>query len=74
MNNPLVEGIDYYYNRQGLMVLTLAYLVRRGYCCGQGCLHCPYQYDQVPEPSKSQLLALRQIRGGQHEAPPNESQ
>lgn len=26
----------------GLMVLTSAYLRRKGYCCGSGCRHCPY--------------------------------
>lgn len=26
----------------GLFVLTAAYLAERGYCCGEGCRHCPY--------------------------------
>jgi hypothetical protein len=26
----------------GLSVLTSAYLADRGYCCGNGCRHCPY--------------------------------
>jgi len=38
---PLVEGEDYYLD-QGLMVLTARYHLRRGYCCEQGCRHCPY--------------------------------
>ena len=38
----LVEGADYYFER-GLMVFTAAYLLRRGYCCGSGCRHCPYE-------------------------------
>ena len=38
----LVEGADYYFER-GLMVFTAAYLLRRGYCCGSGCRHCPYR-------------------------------
>lgn len=37
-----VEGVDYYYNERGMMVLTEAYLSKRGYCCKNGCLHCPY--------------------------------
>ncbi|MGN6491827.1 MAG: DUF5522 domain-containing protein [Agriterribacter sp.] len=41
------------------MVLTASFLQKRGYCCGRGCLHCPYQYENVPEPRKSQLLAER---------------
>jgi hypothetical protein len=38
---PLVEGEDYYLDH-GLMVLTARYHLRRGYCCDQGCRHCPY--------------------------------
>jgi hypothetical protein len=39
---PLVEGEDYYLEG-GLLVLTARYLLRRGYCCEQGCRHCPYK-------------------------------
>lgn len=59
MSQPLVEGIDFYFNDVGLMVLTALYLQKRGYCCGRGCLHCPYQYENVPEPRRTQLLAER---------------
>ena len=37
----LVENDDYYLDR-GLMVLTARYHLSRGYCCKQGCRHCPY--------------------------------
>ncbi|MHA7131039.1 DUF5522 domain-containing protein [Algoriphagus namhaensis] len=33
---------DYYINAQGLMVFTEVYHLKRGYCCGSGCKHCPY--------------------------------
>ncbi len=36
------EGIDYYLNSQGYRVMTEYYLVKRGYCCSNGCKHCPY--------------------------------
>ena len=39
---PLKEGEDFYYNENGLMVFTAAYLLRRGYCCDTGCLNCPW--------------------------------
>ena len=55
---PLIEGIDYYYEN-GLMVLTEKFLLDRGYCCGNGCRHCPYQYERVPEPRRSELRAKR---------------
>lgn len=38
----LVENEDYYMEH-GLMVLTARYHLRRGYCCEQGCRHCPYR-------------------------------
>ncbi|WP_245802663.1 DUF5522 domain-containing protein [Belliella pelovolcani] len=37
----LIPG-DYYLNENGLMVFTAQYHLRRGYCCGNGCRHCPY--------------------------------
>ncbi|MEZ4750265.1 MAG: DUF5522 domain-containing protein [Bdellovibrionota bacterium] len=36
------EGEDYYLNDDGLLVFTAAYLLKRGYCCRNGCRHCPY--------------------------------
>jgi hypothetical protein len=59
----LTEGIDFYYNGQGLMVLTEKYLLERGYCCGNGCRHCPFSYERVSEPRRSQLLAQRNTNG-----------
>lgn len=38
------EGIDFYFNEQGLMVLTAAYLLERGYCCQNKCTNCPWNY------------------------------
>jgi hypothetical protein len=38
----LVEGLDYYFEG-GLMVFTAHFLRRRGYCCANGCRHCPYE-------------------------------
>jgi len=38
----LVEGEDFYW-QGGLMVFTRAYHLKRGYCCGSGCRHCPYE-------------------------------
>jgi hypothetical protein len=37
---------DYYYDTNGLMVLTEKYLLKRGYCCKNGCRHCPYGFDK----------------------------
>jgi hypothetical protein len=52
----LVEGSDYYYNAEGYIVLTEAFHLKKGNCCGNGCKHCPYDYVNVPEPKRSELL------------------
>ena len=36
------ETEDYYYGEDGLLVFTRAYHLKRGYCCENGCKHCPY--------------------------------
>jgi hypothetical protein len=59
----LIDGIDFYYNEQGLMVLTEKYLLERGYCCGNGCRHCPYDYERVNEPRRTQLIEQRKANG-----------
>lgn len=41
LQGQLTEGRDYYLEG-GVMVFTASYLQRRGYCCGNGCRHCPY--------------------------------
>ena len=43
----ITEGVDYYFE-DGLMVLTERYLLDRGYCCENGCRHCPYGYTARP--------------------------
>jgi hypothetical protein len=61
MNKPLIEGEDFYYDETGLFVFTEKYFLERGYCCGNGCRHCPYNYENVPEPKRSELLYQKQI-------------
>jgi len=43
----LQEGIDYYINEDGNFVFTEAYHLKRGYCCKNKCLHCPWGYGKV---------------------------
>ncbi|WP_185156029.1 DUF5522 domain-containing protein [Fulvivirga kasyanovii] len=33
-----------YYIENGLYVFTKAYHLKRGYCCQNGCRHCPYGF------------------------------
>ena len=53
--NGLIENTDYYINEDGCVVLTEKYHLNKGYCCGSGCLHCPFEYENVPEPRRSYL-------------------
>lgn len=57
MKKQLVEGVDFYYNENGFIVLTEKYHIERGFCCGNGCKHCPFNYNNVPEPRRTELLA-----------------
>lgn len=50
-DNTFVEGEDFYFNEDGLMVLTEKYHLKRGYCCHSGCKHCPYDYAQEIDPN-----------------------
>jgi len=58
--NGLIEGIHFYYNKEGLFVFTEQYHLEKGYCCGNGCLHCPYNYENVNEAQREQLLKAKQ--------------
>lgn len=43
---PCVDGLedeDYYFNEQGYLVFTATYHLKRGYCCKNGCKHCPWK-------------------------------
>lgn len=46
-DGPLMEGRDFSWEK-GLMVMTAAYLLRRGYCCESGCRNCPYDRSSRP--------------------------
>jgi hypothetical protein len=54
--DDFIEGIDFYFDRSGLMVFTEKYHLKRGYCCGNGCRHCPYNYENVTDIKKRELL------------------
>jgi len=40
---PKLLPTDFYYDKDGRMVMTEEYHKKRGKCCGNGCLHCPYE-------------------------------
>lgn len=45
----MLSSEDFYFNEQGLMVFTKAYHLKRGYCCGNNCINCPYAHENVPD-------------------------
>jgi len=59
MKTQLTEGEDYYILPDGRLVFTASYLLQRGWCCGNGCKNCPYNYINVMEPKRSELLKQR---------------
>lgn len=52
VENKLTEGIDYYINEKGFMVFTKEYHLKRGYCCKNGCINCPYGFHKKPNYKK----------------------
>jgi Family of unknown function (DUF5522) len=44
----LIETVDYYYEN-GFMVMTEKFHLDRGVCCGNGCRHCPFDYENCVE-------------------------
>ncbi len=66
MNGPEPEE-ELYFNEDGFIIMTEQYLLQRGYCCGNGCKNCPYDYKNVPEPKRSKLLQNRNEENKQKE-------
>lgn len=51
-SNNFLPG-DYYISDEGFYVFTKQYLLRRGYCCKNGCRHCPYGFKKGIKTGKS---------------------
>ncbi len=66
-NDDFIEGIHFYYDVNKLLVFTEKYHLQRGYCCGNGCRHCPYNYENVAEPLKSKLLIKKESNEKQND-------
>lgn len=39
-----LESGDYYKTKEGYIVFTEQYHLKRGYCCQNGCKRCPYGF------------------------------
>ena len=51
-STPLLQEDFYIDDKTGYIVFTKAYHLKRGYCCGSGCRHCPYEPKHVKKSSK----------------------
>jgi len=58
IDDNFIEGI-HFYKEKNFLVFTEKYHLQRGYCCGNGCRHCPYKYEKVQEPLRSKLITER---------------
>ena len=38
-----MENDEYYVNKEGFIVFTEKYHLKRGFCCQSGCKHCPWK-------------------------------
>jgi hypothetical protein len=45
-NRKKLEPEDFYYSEEGYIVFTEKYHLKRGFCCKNGCKHCPYGYSK----------------------------
>ncbi len=45
-SNLQLDPEDFYYSEEGYLVFTEKYLLKRGYCCQNGCRHCPYGFNK----------------------------
>ncbi|MBC7417796.1 MAG: hypothetical protein H7325_06550 [Pedobacter sp.] len=48
------EGIDFYFNEDGFMVMTEVYHLKRGTCCKNICKHCPWDYGREKRKRKNE--------------------
>jgi hypothetical protein len=44
----MADSPDYYIDDDGMFVMTATFHLKRGYCCGNRCKHCPYDHVNVP--------------------------
>jgi len=58
---PTLSSEDFYMDGS-FMVFTAAYHLKRGYCCGSSCRHCPYDSAKAAARSKPD--------GSSHSCPP----
>tara|TARA_B100000524_G_scaffold309958_1_gene186117 strand:+ start:64 stop:306 length:243 start_codon:yes stop_codon:yes gene_type:complete len=46
---------DFYKSKDGYIIFTEKYHLKRGYCCKSGCKHCPYGFNKKTDSLKKKL-------------------
>ena len=64
-NEEFIEGIHFYFDESGLMVLTEKYLLERGFCCGNECRHCPFDHENVDKKARKELSSKKKNSSNQ---------
>ncbi len=41
-----LEPDEFYLSAEGYIIYTEKYHLKRGYCCKNGCKHCPFGYNK----------------------------
>ena len=51
--NKKLSTDEFYYSKEGYIVFTEKYLLKRGYCCKNVCLNCPWEYKTKKQQNKN---------------------
>jgi hypothetical protein len=51
IKKEFIEGVHYYL-QDGMVIMTEEYHKQRGFCCGNGCKHCPYEPKHIKNNKK----------------------
>lgn len=69
-SKAVADGETGYFDPEtGLFVFTALQHLNRGYCCGSGCRHCPYEHMNVPEKQAAAAAAESAAKTQRTEGP-----
>ncbi len=54
-NQSKLAKEDFYKSKDGCIIFTEKYHLKRGYCCKSGCKHCPYGFNKKTYSLKKKL-------------------
>jgi hypothetical protein len=56
----LIQGTDYIIDELGNLIFTKEYHLKRGYCCQNGCVNCPF--DTIDPNIPAELLGTDEFQ------------